>query len=120
MATISIGDFTTGPRTFGGLNSYVYAAKSNAEHNCRIQLDHGNSCNATISIVQAGSVNSTLATVTVLPQTLGSGQTSTILMCQAICAVGDRLTFTITSSAAEDQGLNVLKSTINVHSGALA
>ena len=73
----------------------------------------------TVSIVQAGSVNATLATVT-LPgstTTAGNAQSSVILQALADCTSGDTITFVLTSSAGIDQMLNTVKARLKVTVG---
>lgn len=118
MATIVIPNFLT-EKVVNGLDSYQYTTSSTAMHTCRIVVDHRDSSTMTISIVQAGSVNSTLATVTLPGVPAGSPQPSTILRACANCVSGDTLTFVLTSSEVSDQQLNTVKARLNIHVGGL-
>lgn len=120
MATILIPNFLT-QKVVDGLNTYQYTIQSTGLHNCRVEVDHIESSTMTISIVQAGSVNATLATVTLPGGTsiAGSPQATTILMVCANCAVSDTISFVLTSSAAIDKQLNTVKARLNVHVGGL-
>src|SRR5271156_5256453 len=101
MATIIIPNFLT-QKVVNGLNSYQYTTGSTAMHSCRIEVDHREASVLVISIVQAGSVNATLATVTLTggSSTSGMPQNTAILKALANCVSGDTLTFTLTSSSA--------------------
>lgn len=103
-----------------GLNSYQYTVQNAGLHNCRIEVDHRAGSTMTISIVQAGSVNATIATVTLVPPANSLGpQNSTVLQACINAAVSDTVTFVLTSSAAIDTELNTVKSKLNVHLGGL-
>jgi hypothetical protein len=120
MATIVVPNFLT-QKTYNGLNSYQYTVASAAMHTCRVEVDHREASTMTISIVQAGSVNSTLATMT-LPggtSTAGGPEATAILQALANCAIGDTLTFVLSSSAVIDEQLNTVKARLNVHVGGL-
>jgi hypothetical protein len=120
MATIVIPNFNT-IKAVVGLNTYQYTVQSAAMHSCNIKVDHREASTLTVSIVQAGSVNATLATMT-LPgstTTAGEPQSTAVLIATANCAVGDTLSFVLTSSAAIDEQLNTVKSRLNIHVGGL-
>lgn len=118
MATIIIPNFTT-QKTMVGLNTYQYTVQSAAMHQVRIVISHHQSSNLTCSIIQTGSNNATLATVTVQPivSPADTAQSSTILTATANCAVGDTLSFVLTSSNIDDQQLNNVKSDMDIHVG---
>lgn len=118
MATIIIPNFLT-QKVVNGLNNYQYTTTTAAMHNCRIEIDRMAKSTMTISIVQAGSVNQTLATVTLVAFPLGMPQTPTILQACANCAPGDTITFSVTSNAPIDQQLNTVMARLNVHVGGL-
>ncbi len=120
MSLVIIPNFLT-QKVVNGLNSYQYTVGSAAMHTCRIEIDHRDASILTVSIVQAGSVNATLATMTLPGGTNASGmpQTTAILKATANCQVGDTLTFVLTSSSAIDQQLNTVKSKLNIHVGGL-
>ena len=120
MATIIIPNFLT-QKVVNGLNSYQYTTTSSAMHNCRIDIDHREASTLTISIVQAGSVNTTLATAT-LPggsSVAGMPQGTFILQACANCTSGDTITFVLTSSSPIDEQLNTVMARLNVHVGGL-
>jgi len=120
MATIIVPNFNT-QKVVDGLNSYQYTTQSTTLHTCRIEVDHREASTMTISIVQAGSVNATLATIT-LPggtSTQGAPQGTVILQAMADCTSGDTITFVLTSSASIDNMLNTVKARLNVHAGGL-
>jgi hypothetical protein len=120
MATIIIPNFLT-QKVVNGLNSYQYTVGSSAMHTCRIEVDHREASTMTVSIVQAGSVNATLATAT-LPggsSVQGMPQGTLILQALANCVSGDTLTFVLTSSAPIDEQLNTVKARLNIHVGGL-
>lgn len=75
----------------------------------------------TISVVQAGSNNATLATTTLVAgsSTSGSPQSSATLNVIANCTAGDTITFVLTSSAAIDEQLNTVKAKMTVNVGGL-
>jgi len=103
MSTIAIPNFLT-QKIVNGLNNYQYTVKDAAVHNCRIEINHSNSSGLTVSIVQAGSKNATLATAT-LPNSSsmeGQPQGTFILSAASNCAIGDTLTFQLSSSSAID------------------
>lgn len=118
MATIVIPNFNT-QKVVDGLNSYQYTIATAGMHTCRIEVDHREASTITIAIVQAGSINSTLATMTLPGSTTASGgpQATAILQALANCAVSDTLTFTLTSSTPIDQDLNTVKARLNIHMG---
>jgi hypothetical protein len=111
MATLIMTDFTD-QKVVSGLNSYQYTIPTAQIYKCRITVDHREASTITVSIVQAGSVNATLATITLpgSPANLGLPQGTAILQTAANCAVNDTITFSITSSDAIDQQLNTIKS----------
>lgn len=118
MATVLIPNFLT-QKAYVGLNNYQYTITVAGIHQCRIEVDHREASTMTVAIVQAGSVSSTLATAT-LPggsSVSGSPQATFILQAPANCAVGDTITFQLTSSAAIDEQLNTVKLRVNVHQG---
>jgi hypothetical protein len=120
MATIVIPNFLT-EKVVNGLNTYTYTVGSTAMHTCRIEVDHREASTMTVSITQAGSVNTTLSTAT-LPGTVGSAgmpQNTFILMGLANCVSGDVISFVLTSSAAIDQNLNTVKARLKVTVGGL-
>jgi hypothetical protein len=116
--TIAIPNFNT-EKVYDGLNTYTFTVNTAGMHLCRIKMDHRAASTMTIAITQAGSVNTTLNTITVASVPSGSPQTSTILQSLANCAIGDVLSFVITSSSTEDQQLNTIKATMNIHMGGL-
>lgn len=118
MATIIIPNFNT-QKTMVGLNTYQYTIQTAGLHVAHIVISHHAPSALTCSIVQAGSVNSTLATVTVQPVTTPNttGQSSTILTATANCAVNDTISFVVTSSAANDQQLNNVKLDMDIRRG---
>jgi len=119
MATIVISDFMD-QKIVSGLNSYQYTIPTAGLYNCNIKVDHRESSAVTVSVVQAGSVNSTLATFTLVPSsTSGGAAPAAILNVCANCAVNDTITFVLTSSAPIDQQLNTIKSKITVRAGGL-
>jgi hypothetical protein len=120
MATIIIPNFLT-QKVVNGLNSYQYTTASTAMHTCRIEVIHREASTMTVSIVQAGSVNATLATMTLAAgsSTSGGPQGTVILQACANCVSGDTLTFVLTSSAAIDEQLNTVKALLNIHVGGL-
>jgi hypothetical protein len=121
MATVIIPNFNT-QKTMVGLNTYQYTIGSNNLHTARIVVSHHQTSNLTVSIVQAGSVNATLATATVQPQgsTVTDSQSSVILTTTANCQSGDTISFVLTSSASTDQQLNNIKSDMIVTVGTTA
>jgi hypothetical protein len=116
--TIVIPNFNT-EKTYVGLNTYTYTIKEAGLHNAKIQVDHHQASNLTVSITQTGSVSSTLASGTVQPKgiTVTAGQSSIILYGLANCSIGDVISFVLTSSAANDNQLNTVKSTFKVNAG---
>jgi hypothetical protein len=118
MATIVIPNFNT-QKTFAGLNTYTYTIQNAGVHTCRIKTDHHQQSNMIAAISQSGSFSGTLATGTVQPVPLPNttGQSSLILEARANCQPGDVITFTLTSSASNDQQLNTLKSSMIVTQG---
>lgn len=120
MATVIIPNFNT-QKVYVGLNSYQYTIQNAGMHNCKIKVDHRTASAMTISIVQAGSVNATLATTTLSPTSSSNGdpQSSAILNTIANCQPGDTITFVLTSSAAIDEQLNTVKSRMTVNPGGL-
>jgi hypothetical protein len=121
MSTIIIPNFNTEKvvtNVYG--NSYQYTVQTTALHTCRVVLYRRPSSSMTISIVQAGSVNATIASV--LTPTAASDETaqaSTILIACANCAANDTLTFTFSDSNVNDSYSNRLKATLNIHIGGL-
>lgn len=118
MATVIIPNFLT-EKVVNGLNTYQYTITTAAVHNCKIKVDKLPQSTMTVSIVQAGSVNTTLATVTLVAEDQSDGQSSIILNVPANCAINDTISFVLTSSNPADQQLNTVKSIINVHVGGL-
>jgi hypothetical protein len=116
MATIIIPNFLT-EKVVDGLNSYQFTTTVAGMHTCRIVVDHRDSSTMTISIVQAGSVSATLATTTLPGIPAGSPQPNVILQGTANCAIGDTLTFVLTSSEVSDEQLNTVKARLNIHMG---
>jgi hypothetical protein len=118
--TIVIPNFNTA-KSVSGLNTYVYTVTSAAVHTCGISVEHRESSTMTISIVQAGSVNATLATMTLPGSTTTAGEPQSIatLKVAANCAIGDTISFVLTSSSAIDEQLNTVKALLNVHVGGL-
>lgn len=117
MATVIIPNFTTGEKVYAGLNTYTYTIQTAGMHTCKIRVSKRASSNMTISITQAGSVNATLATITVQPESTTTGNTVVPLRVVANCAVGDVISFVLTSSLPIDQELNTVKSEIIVTPG---
>lgn len=118
MATIIIPNFNT-QKTEVGLNTYTHTIATTNLHTARIELSHRSASSVTASIVQTGSNNATLATVTVQPITSPNSTTqpSAILTVRANCVAGDTISFVLTSSTAEDQQLNTIKSNMIVTQG---
>jgi hypothetical protein len=118
MANITIPNFNT-QKTFAGLNTYTYTIQTAGMHTCRIKTDHHQASNLTSTISQSGSFSGTLTTGTVQPIATpnNTGQSSLILEARANCQPGDVITFTLTSSTANDQQLNTLKSNLIVTQG---
>lgn len=114
----TIPNFNT-QKTMVGLNTYQYTVGSTSIHSARIKVDHHQSSNLTVSIVQAGSVNATLATATVNPSgtTTTDGQSSVVLTALANCQSGDTISFVLTSSATVDNQLNTVRSSMIVTQG---
>jgi hypothetical protein len=120
MATINIPNFLT-QKVVNGLNNYQYTTTTSAMHTCRIEVNHREASTMTIAIVQAGSHNATLATIT-LPggsSVQGMPQGTYILQATANCVSGDTLTFELSSSAAIDEQLNTVVAKLNIHVGGL-
>lgn len=116
MATIIIPNFLT-EKVMTGLNTYQYTVGATAMHVAAIRVDNLPGSQLAVSIVQAGSVNATLATIT-LPGTLPDAvQTSASLSATANCMSGDTISFVITSSNPIDQGLNSIKALMRVNVG---
>lgn len=120
MATIIIPNFLT-QKVGSGLNSYQYTIQSAQLHNCKIRVEHREASTMTVSVVQAGSVNATLATITLAggSSAAGSPQGTISLNACANCQIGDTITFNVTSSAAIDSGLNTVKSRMTINVGGL-
>jgi hypothetical protein len=118
VATVIIPNFNT-QKTVNGLNSYQYTVQSAANHTCHMVLTHRDASQITASIVQAGSVNATLDTVTLPGVPAGSPQSSLILNTMAVCQPGDTITFVLTSSATIDNMLNTVKADLKVNVGGL-
>lgn len=118
MATVIIPNFNN-QKTVNGLNSYQYTIQSAANHTCHMVLTHRDASMITASIVQAGSVNSTLSTITLPGVPAGSPQSSVILNTMAVCQPGDTITFVLASSASIDQMLNTVKADLKVTVGGL-
>lgn len=118
MATIIMPNFLT-QKTMTGLNTYQTTLNIAGLHSARIIVSHHQPSNLTVSIVQAGSVNATIATLTVQPKgtAVTSGQSSSILTAMANCQPGDTISFVLTSSATDDQNLNRVKSDMIVARG---
>jgi len=116
MATIIIPNFLT-QKVVDGLNTYQYTIQNAGMHLCDCKVDHDGTSQLTISIVQAGSVNATLATITLPGNTDGNAVSTTPLQALANCAINDTISFTLTSSAAIDNQLNTVKARLNVHQG---
>jgi len=118
MSTIVIPNFNT-QKTMAGLNTYTYTIVNTALHTCRMMVSHHQASNLTASITQSGSVSATLATVTVQPVALpnSTGQSSVILTVVANCVSGDVISFVLTSSNANDQQLNNVKTDMIVTQG---
>lgn len=118
--TIIIPNFNT-QKVGSGLNSYQYTIQSAQLHNCKISVDHREASTMTVSIVQAGSNNATLASITLAggSSTAGAPQGTVSLNACANCQIGDTITFVITSSAPIDQQLNTVKSRFTVNAGGL-
>jgi hypothetical protein len=118
MATIIIPNFNT-EKVMAGLNTYTYTIQTAGLHTAKIQVDHHQASNLTCTITQTGSVSATLASGTVQPSgvTVTQSHSSIILYGLANCAVNDVINFTLTSSAANDQQLNTVKSTFRVNQG---
>lgn len=116
MSTVIIPNFNT-EKAVVGLNSYQFTCAVAGMHTCRIIVDHRDSSTMTVSITQAGSVSSTIATTTLPGIPAGSPQPNVILQGTANCQVGDTLTFTMTSSDVADQQLNTVRARLNIHMG---
>ena len=116
--TIVIPNFLT-QKAVVGLNTYQYTIQTAGVHSCRISVDHLNESTLTVSIVQAGSVNTTLATATLPGGTTPAGapQGTITLIATANCAASDTISFVLTSSNPADQQLNTVKAKLNVHMG---
>lgn len=120
MATVIIPNFLT-QKVVNGLNTYQYTIQNAGLHNCKIKTDHREASSMTISIVQAGSNNATLGTITLSPTSsaAGNSQSSAVLNTIANCQPGDTISFVLTSSAQIDNQLNTVKSRITVNPGGL-
>lgn len=120
MATIQIPNFLT-QKVVNGLNTYTYTTQSAGMHTCRIEVDHRVASAMTISITQSGSVNATLATMTLVAgsNSDADAMSTAILQACANCAISDVLSFVLTSSAPVDQNSNTVKARLNVHVGGL-
>lgn len=119
MATVLIPNFLT-EKVVNGLNTYQYTIQSTAVHNCRIKVDKQPSSTMSISIVQAGSHNATLASATLVALDQADGQSSYILQSPANCVSGDTISFILSSSNQVDQQANTIKATLNIHVGGLS
>ena len=102
-----------------GLNTYTYTVVNTGIHTAKIETDIRASSNITVTISQSGSVSATLATGTVQPTILPNttSRSSLILLGLANCAIGDVISFVITSSTPIDQDLNTVKATFRVNAG---
>lgn len=111
----TIPNFNT-EKVYTGLDTYQYTVQTSAMHVASIRIDKMPSSAMTVSIVQAGSVNATLATMTVVPPpSADSPQTSQSLRVLANCAASDTLSFVLTSSAPADNTPNGFKAIMNIH-----
>lgn len=118
MATINIPNFLT-EKVVDGLNSYTYTIQSAGVHNCRIIVDHRNASTMQVAISQSGSVSAVVGIITLTAVPEGGPQNTVILQGTANCAVGDVITFVLSSTTPDDLGLNTMKARLNVHLGGL-
>jgi len=113
MATIIIPNFLT-EKVVNGLNTYQYTIQTAGVHVAKIRTAHPSSSGMTITISQNGTPRATTTATDVLTP---GGQTSSYLATSINCAVNDVITWTISSSNVNDQQLNTVKSTLNLHMG---
>lgn len=111
--TVIIPNFLT-QKVVNGLNTYQYTVQNTAMHVARIRTTHPTNTGITITINQNGSPVATVTPAATLPDT---GQTSTELHTTINCTSGDVISFALSSSAAPDEQLNTVVSTINVYVG---
>jgi len=101
-------------KVYTGLDTYQYTVVNAGLHVASIRIDKMPSSAITVSIIQAGSVNATLATMTIVPNLPYSAQTSQSLAVTANCAASDTLSFVLTSSAPADETPNGFKALMNI------
>ena len=115
MATIVVPNFNTA-KSYVGLNSYVYTVTQAGVSTATLQVSPRASSTLTASITQAGSATaSSSVTLNSIPTTNPSH--ICIVRLTMNLAVGDTVTYALTSSATIDQELNTTETIINFLQG---
>lgn len=113
MATITIGNFNS-EKVVTGLNTYQYTVSNTSMHVVKCKLIVPVSSSVSLVITQNGT---TRLSASVISHDAYDAQSQFPFQVTMNCTSGDVIQFQITSAAAADNQLNVVKAILNIHQG---